>query len=368
MKIRSVLQLCVYTGLLLFLLPLHARPQDPVVCSGHPDYKPYMWRYGNSIVGAGAELTRLIFNELDKPFAISYQGPWARVQEMVQRNRVDVIVGAYNNAARREYMIYLHAYAQDKSSVFVKKGSRFALTGKSDLIGKKGVTMHGDSFGDELDKYITAKLNVFRVYDSVSLFKKLISGTTDYILWGDFPCQINAAMAGFNGQITKLSPPLAVENMHITVSKKSAYAKLVPDMNRIIDRLVARGRVTEILDKYVRLYVDSQKIDRKKEENRVVMIWIDPSLRHQSPRLTQVTRRVWPHAVVKSMDSRTAYNLLLTDQKTLIFTLRHKVEGIRNMAWRQISNQTGFASHSNFDQNGLALWQLSYEALLNNAQ
>lgn len=169
-----------------------------VICSGHPDYKPFMWQHNNAIVGVGPELIRRIFTELGKDFTIKYTGSWARVQEMVRQNKVDFLVGAYHNDQRREYMIYLTPYARDPISVFVKKDQSFVFNNRNDLIGKKGVTMHGDSFGENLDAFIIDKLQIDRVYDSTSLFKKILFRQRDYILWGDFPAGLmqRKSMAG----------------------------------------------------------------------------------------------------------------------------------------------------------------------------
>ncbi len=352
--------------ILLLILPwtTHAGSRM-ITCTGHPDYKPFMWQHEDTLVGAGPELIRLIFRELKKDFIITYVGPWARAQEMIQRGNVDFLVGAYNNATRRQYMVYLAAYANDQTSVFISRDRQFPFHSRDDLIGKKGVTLHGDSFGDDLDAFVKEKLNVARVYDSASLFKRLISGSMTYILWGDFPCEINAAMGGYRDSIIKLTPPLTVEDMHMTVSKKSEYKELVPAMNKIIVRLRKNGQVQDTLTKYVNLYVMSQKVQTEKIKEDAVTIMVDPRLSGRENMVRMVSKRIWPKAGTKTLPADSDYNKVLNKKTPLIYTLRQYVPKGRQAQWVSVEGDHGFAFHDGFDENILALWRLSYEAMLN---
>jgi polar amino acid transport system substrate-binding protein len=358
----------VISGFLILLLILpwstHAGSRK-ITCTGHPDYKPFMWQHDNTLVGAGPELIRLIFKEMKKDFSITYVGPWARAQEMIQRDNVDFLVGAYNNAKRRRYMVYLDAYANDRTSVFVSLARQFPFHSRDDLIGKKGVTMHGDSFGDDLDVFVKEKLNIARVYDSASMFKRLLSGSMAYILWGDFPCEINAAMGGYKDSIIKLTPPLTVENMHMTVSKKSQFKDLVPAMNKIITRLKNSGKVQDTLTKYVNLYVTSQKVQTEKIKEDAVTIMIDGRLSDRENMVRMVSKRIWPKATTKSLPADPDYSRLLNKNTPLIYTLRRYVPKERQDQWVSVKGDHGFAFHKGFDENILALWRLSYEAMLN---
>ncbi|MCF6246379.1 MAG: transporter substrate-binding domain-containing protein [Desulfobacula sp.] len=349
-----------------FLIPTNLWADDTkIVCSGHPDYKPFMWQHNNTIVGAGPELIRQIFIELKKEYVIEYTGPWARVQEMVQQSKIDFLVGAYKNARRLEYMTYLTPYAKDPTSVFVKKGQEFVFNDRYDLIGKKGVTMHGDSFGDDLDFFIKNKLNVARVYDSTSLFKKMMSQRMDYILWGDFPCRINAAMEGYDSQMIKLDPPLVVENMHITVSRKSKYTDLEPAMNRIITRKREKGQIRQLLQKYVDLYVRSQQVSVNQEQFRKMTLLVDGTLENKEKIIQFVSKQIWPDVTTGILAEDSNYYSFLSKKNTLIYTRLHLMPDDKKLEWISVDGDQGFVLHEDFDENILALWQLSYEAMKN---
>lgn len=357
-------------GVLLFVVSTaffqQAQAQgSTVICSGHPDYKPFMWQHGDVIVGAGAELIRTVFEDMKKPYTIKYKGPWARVQEMVQRNKVDFLVGAYDNATRREYMVYLDAYALDPTSVFVRKDGLFSFSNRNDLIGKKGVSMHGDSFGDDLDAFIKDKLKISRVYDSKTLFKRLVSGQMDYILWGDFPCEINAAMEDIDREIQKLYPPLVMAKMHITVSKKSRFVGLVPQMNRIIKQMESSGRIKKMLDKYMRLYVGSSKVDGKREKDRPVTLAFDPSCDINRDVVLKGTSQVWPGAKIKTLETGSDVSDLIAGNDKVVVTSLSGLKNRRDIEWLAMNDTCGLAYSRNLNENILALWQLQVEALIN---
>lgn len=336
--------------------------ENRIICSGHPDYPPFMWQHENTIVGAGSELIRMVFNELGKDFVIEYSGPWARAQEMAQRNKIDFLVGAYSNAHRRTYMDYLVPYAKDPTSIFVLKKNKFVFNHRDDLIGKKGITMFGDSFGDDLDIFIKEKLKVLRVYDSKSLFKQLSSGRVDYILWGDYPCQINAVMKGFDNQIDKAVPPLVFENMHITVSKKSSHAALLPAMNKIIVQLKNNGSIQKMLDKYMDLYI---KLNTDAGAIGDVDVFIAKTLSHKRQLVSQISKRSQLKSSIKLLAADQNIFSVLSQRNTLVYTCKNLVPDYNETRWISINDSEGFVFNKKIDKGVIALLRLSYESMMN---
>ncbi len=345
-----------------FIVSASFASEDSIVCTGHPDYPPFMWQYDNTIIGAGPELIRTVFRELNKDFIITYTGPWARVQEMAQNNKVDFLVGAYSNAERRTYMAYLKPYAKDPTSIFMLKGHTFLFNQRDHLIGKKGITLFGDSFGDDLDRFIKEELDVLRVYDSSSLFKQLISKRVDYILWGDYPCQINAAIKGIDDQITKAVPPLVFENMHITISKKSLHVSLVPEMNNIIARLKENGKIKEMLDKYLTLYATSKKISYAGEKIEVIL---SNSLAYRQEAVNQILQRSKLISNIRQQTAEENIFRTLEQKNTIIYTSKKFLNGNSRFKWISINGDEGFGFHEAYNGSIVALCQLAYESLLN---
>jgi len=117
-----------------------------------------------------------------------------------------------------------------------------------------GITIHGDSFGQELDEFIEEELNIQRVHNSKAVLKNLISGRVDYILWGYYPVVTNAVKIGVLDKLKIHAKPIAAENMYMAFSKKSPYKKYIPEANKIIKRLRGDGTIAKLAKKYLKLY------------------------------------------------------------------------------------------------------------------
>ncbi len=231
-----------------------------MIVSGHPDYPPFMWKKGNTIAGVGAELVKKICDELDIPFEIRWNGPWNRVQAHARTGHLDLIVGIYSNNERREYLDYTIPYMIDPTSITILKNKPFTFKSSGDLIGKIGITMHGDSFGQKLDDFIKTKLNVKRAYTVDAIFKNLLTERVEYILWGYYPVAINAVTHGVDNEIMILQPPVVTENMYIAFSKKSPFGKYLESFNKIIKRLKDDGTIEQLVQQYLSIYNEEKKI------------------------------------------------------------------------------------------------------------
>jgi len=230
------------------------RKKTGIIISGHPDYPPFMWESRGSIIGIGVELAKIVCEELNVPCKVNYAGPWKRVQENGRQGSVDLIVGIYKNEQRETYLDYTEPYMSDPTSIALHRGKDLAFKDRSDLIGFTGVTMHGDSFGQDLDSYIDQNLNLQRAHNSDAIFKNLINDRVDYVLWGYYPILTNASKLGLIDRIKILTPPVAVENMFMAFSKKSQFKKLLPQVNKIIERLRADGTFDRLSRKYLDIY------------------------------------------------------------------------------------------------------------------
>ena len=96
-------------------------------------------------------------------------------------------------------------------AVFVVKGKEFPFTDKNDLIGKKGVTNQGESYGNEFDAFMKDKLDVARAAGIDAAFKDLLDGKADYLIAGYYPGLAEAAKQGIKDKVVPLRPgaPLA---------------------------------------------------------------------------------------------------------------------------------------------------------------
>ena len=154
--------------------------------TGHPQYPVIMYKDGDRIAGLAPMLVEAIAKQFKIPVESKYMGSWADAQAATREGKADMIVGLYFNDERAAYLDFVRpAYLIDPwVSVFVAKGKSFPFRDKQDLIGKKGVTNRGESYGTEFDAFIKERLTVARSDGIDDAFKDLLSGKADYMIAG----------------------------------------------------------------------------------------------------------------------------------------------------------------------------------------
>ena len=126
-----------------------------ITATGHPAYPVISFKDGDNIAGAAPELVANIAKTLEVPLESKYMGTWEEAQAATRDGKADLIFGIYYNDARAEYLDYVQpAFMYDDVAIFVVKGKEFSFKGKDDLIGKKGVTNKGESYGNEFDAFL----------------------------------------------------------------------------------------------------------------------------------------------------------------------------------------------------------------------
>jgi len=218
-----------------------ATPQATLSASGHPEWAPVMWRQGNQIVGVGADLVRIMCNDLGISCETRAVGTWDIVQDYARSGKIDLLVGAYKTEARQKYLDYSIAYATDPVVLFVRKGSTMNYSGWSDLIGKNGVVTNGDSYGPDFDNYIKANLKVTAVVSAEDAFAQLINGKCDYFIYAMYSGKAELRRLHLADTITMIDKPVAEEKFYIAISKMSPYAKYLPQFNKLIENYLNDG-------------------------------------------------------------------------------------------------------------------------------
>jgi polar amino acid transport system substrate-binding protein len=227
---------------------------EVAVASGHPEYPPIMWKDGNAIIGVGPDIVKRAFGELGIKVDCRFAGNWAQVQEAQKKGDVDVLVGVYVTEGRRAVMEYSVPYAQDPVVVFTARGNTFAFRGWDDLIGKKGTTTTGDSYGQAFDAFMAAKLNVERSATVKENFDRILSGKADYFVFSLYSGLFEAGKLNLSGKIEYLKEPVTVESFHISIGKKSKYLSRLPEINRTIERMIKEGAVARLTEEYTKRY------------------------------------------------------------------------------------------------------------------
>ena len=218
-----------------------------IVSTGHPQYPTIAFKQGDNIVGAAPTLVEAIAKGLQIPLELKFMGTWADAQAAVRDGKADMIVGIYFNDERAQYLDFVQpAFIFDPVVAFVAKGKKFAYKGQDDLIGKKGATNQGESYGTEFDAFIKNKLTVARTDGVDDAFNDLMSGKIDYVIAGYYPGSAEAARMGLEDKVEALDPGLLSAEMFVAFSKKSPCASLAPKFGEGITAMTTDGRFHQI--------------------------------------------------------------------------------------------------------------------------
>jgi len=219
-----------------------------ITATGHPQYPVIAFRDGDKMVGAAPMLVEAIAKELKIPLESKYMGTWEEAQAATREGKADMIFGIYYNDERATYLDYVKpAFMFDDVAIFVVKGKEFPFKGQDDLIGKKGVTNQGESYGNEFDAFMKDKLDVARTDGIDDAFKDLLAGKADYMIAGYYPGVAEAAKAGIKDQVVPLDQALLTAEMFVAFSKKSPCRSLAEGFGKGITEMTTDGRFDKIL-------------------------------------------------------------------------------------------------------------------------
>ncbi len=231
------------------LLPLNYAAAEMFIVSGNPKAPPVMWEQYNKLTGLGPDLAASILTELDLSFDIRVEGDWQQVQDKSKSGKVDMIVAAYKNDARGEYMDFSLPYLPQPTVIVVERGKEFPFGRWESLIGKKGVSNVGESYGQEFDQFIKEKLDVqFIAFERAIQLLNL--GEADYLIVDLYTALIYARLLQGEDAITILDPPVTTQTFHITVTKTSPLAAHLPAINKKLHGLVKDGTVEKLFYKH----------------------------------------------------------------------------------------------------------------------
>ena len=219
-----------------------------ITATGHPQYPVIAFKDGDNIVGAAPMLVEAIAKKINIPLESKAMGTWADAQAATKDGKADMIFGIYYNDERAAYLDYVKpAFMFDDVAIFVAKGKEFPFKGQNDLVGKKGVTNKGESYGTEFDAFMKDKLDVARAEGINDAFKALLDGKADYLIAGYYPGVAEAAKDGLKDKVVALDQALLTAEMFVAFSKKSPCRSLVEGFGKGITEMTTDGRFDAML-------------------------------------------------------------------------------------------------------------------------
>lgn len=239
---------------------VYAQECKKIIVTGNAEYPPLTWqdkRNPDKIIGFAIELLEIAFKDIGIEIEGKYVGPWARAQDEVRQGNVDMLGGAYITEERKTYMDYIiPPFVMDPTVIFVKKGDVFPFQKWEDLIGIKGGTPIGNSYGEAFDKFAEEKLTIERVPKLNQAFSKLEAGSNRYVIYGLYPGLAEAEVTGFRDKIEYLPNSVISEGLYYTFSKKSLCNTdpIKEHLTKKVKEFVEKKLAEQLMDKYLILW------------------------------------------------------------------------------------------------------------------
>jgi len=242
MKYSSLLISCL---LVTCVSVANSFASETFIVSGNPKAPPVVWEEYNKLIGVGPDIAKSILTELKLNYDIQVQGDWQQVQDKCKSGEIDMLVSAYKNDERAAYMEYSIPYLPQPTVIVVLKGTEFPFGRWESLIGKRGVSNIGESYGQQFDTFIKEKLSVqFIAFERA--VELLTRGEADYLIVDLYTALIYSRLLRGENAITILDPPATTQTFHITIGKKSPMAVQMPAINKKLYRLVKDGTVEKL--------------------------------------------------------------------------------------------------------------------------
>ncbi len=241
-----------------------------VIVTGNAEYPPLTWRdkqHPDRITGFAIELLTLAFKDLGITVEARYVGPWARAQDMVRQGEVDMLAGAYITEERKTYMDYITPpFIMDPTVVFVKKGDKLRFNKWEDLIGLKGGTPIGNSYGEKFDAFEKERLDIERVPKLAQAFDKLEAGRNRYVIYGLYPALAEAEVTGRRDRITYLAESVISEGLYFTLGKKSACncPRIKAHLEKKTKEFSRQKLPERLMEKYLKLWKEQASLPESK--------------------------------------------------------------------------------------------------------
>lgn len=232
--------------IIMLNLILHsvAHAQDTVVVSAAPSV--YAWQDGETLVGPAVDLFRMISKNIG--FRVETRVlPWKRSILYIKRGQLDGILTLFITDERKKFIEFTDYYTQVNTSAFVLKGNEFEFEEWKDLIGKKGVSIRGRSQGKKFDNFSKNNLQLEEASDMEEMVRMLEKGRVEYAIHKENDILTYAIKNDALKTLQILNKPIISNNLYFGFSKKSAFKKHIPKINKMIVEMRNDGIIEQLI-------------------------------------------------------------------------------------------------------------------------
>lgn len=221
-----------------------------IVITAHPSYPPVAWAEDGELVGAAPALATEIGDELGLEVVVQDEGTWSAAQDAARAGDVDMILGVYMNEERQAWLDYVEpAFLLDPIGAFARMDAELAITSTEDLVGLRGVTDEGESFGTEMDAFIEGELDVLRTMNVEESIQTVVNGEADYWIYGTYPGIAELASRGIAGEVVPAAWEIGAQPLYMAFSKASACgAQHGEAFGTALQAKIDEGRAGALLD------------------------------------------------------------------------------------------------------------------------
>jgi polar amino acid transport system substrate-binding protein len=232
---------------------LFAKACNSLKVSGSDQWHPIAYLEDNKPKGIAYDLSRLIADRMAIPIKIDANLSWAKAIKKLEEGKLDIIAGVYWTDDRVNHFFLSEAFTKDTLNLYVKKGQEFNFSKISDLIGKTTDILKGSSNGEDFDNFIRNHKGDtrFNYVDSFKqMFLRLYRGQIDYAILDPYTSKKIMKELNLEEEFTQLEQPLVTNPVHLMLSKKSACAKHIAQINNAITDAELDGTLKKLHNKY----------------------------------------------------------------------------------------------------------------------
>ena len=212
------------------------------------------WQVENE--GIDIQLIEVLISSYNQKFGknitIDYRGyPWKRCLEMMRSGKADFISGVFKRPERENYMIFINPPYKTASvkAFYIRKDSKIAIRKYEDLYQLRIGVQAGVRYFERFDA--DPNIQKEEAGNDLSNFRKLTLGRIDAVISTETQADYLIATQGLKEKIKKTTYKYSASlPVYFAVSKKSAYAKQVPQFSEIVKELVEDNVFETIVENY----------------------------------------------------------------------------------------------------------------------
>lgn len=210
---------------LLLIIPTFSYANDCslLTASSNTEYPPYLWHTQTQPVqleGLLVSFVQRLSEATGLEIETVYAGPWVRTQSQAHAGKLDLISVFYTDS-RAQWLDYLYPeIIQTQSAVWINKQKSFVFNQLNDLIERAGLSVIGNSLGQEFDSYASKNLNVTEVSSVNQALRMLEEQRADYLVYELEPGRAYVTQLNTN-EVIPLPTAVSSELLYLTISKQS---------------------------------------------------------------------------------------------------------------------------------------------------